>query len=184
MKRKEVTLCIYTAVHAHTSIHTSGTKASRWQHFQPTSSRTNGIGLAATEHLRAASGITPQHQQHIFVIYPLAIQSPWDIWDASSNDADVPVRWFCVVCPKAARHIHLWNNPIALFLPHLTGVLRGLLMGVICPLVLSKWSKYIWVDVVAAQMPGIAWNQKESLFFCLVLEWKMSETWGGLHVRH
>lgn len=114
---------------------------------------------------------TPQHQQHIFVIYPLAIRSPRDIWNASSNDADVPVRWFCVVCPKAARHIHLWNNPIALFLPHLTGVLRGLLMGVICPLVLSKWSKYIWVDIVAAQMHWIAWNQKESF---LVLEWKMS----------
>lgn len=25
-------------------------------------------------------------------------------------------------------------------------------MGVICPLMLSKWSKYIWVDVVTAQI--------------------------------
>lgn len=130
----------------HTHIHTQGTKASRWQHFQPTSSRTNGIVLAATEHLRAANRITLYHQQHIFVIYPLAIQSPRDIWNASSNDADVPFHWFCVVCPKAVRHIHLWNNPIALFLPRLMGMLRGLLIGVICPLVLSKWSKYIWAD--------------------------------------
>lgn len=78
----------------------------------------------------------------------MAIQSPRDIWNASSNDADVPFHWFCVVCPKAARHIHLSNNPIPFFFLPL-GMLRGLLMWVICPLMLNTWSKCIWVDVVA-----------------------------------
>lgn len=88
---------------------------SRWQHLQPTPSRTNGILLAATEHLRAASGITLPPTTYIYHL-ALGNSASRDIWNASSNDADVPFQWFCVVCPKAARHIHLWNKAIP-FLP-------------------------------------------------------------------
>lgn len=58
-----------------------------------------------------------------------------------------------VLCAQKLRGTFIFGITQSLsFFPRLTGVLRGLLMGVICPLVLSKWSKYIWVDIVVAQM--------------------------------
>lgn len=42
-------------------------------------------------------------------------------------------------------------------------------MGVICPLMLSKWSKYIWVDAVAAHTTHLQQTERLKIINVCVL---------------
>lgn len=74
MKRKEATFFAHKHRGActHTCTCTGGTKASRWQHFQPTSSRTNGMALAALRCSVAASAIPLRSTNNIYLSF-----TPW-----------------------------------------------------------------------------------------------------------